>query len=92
MVDGLDVIKTHNVGGIWSGEYMNHGLTKFTKELDKIFVMFEEQCFVIVCEASIHKNREGRNYGGSRIRPTIGTSFDNRRRNDTPFNKMRVEE
>ena len=71
---------------------MDNGLTKFTKEFDKIFTMLKEQRFVIAGEALIHKNHEGRNYGGSRIRPTIGRSFDNRRPQPFPIHQYAVEE
>ncbi|GJZ80125.1 putative RNA-directed DNA polymerase, eukaryota, reverse transcriptase zinc-binding domain protein [Tanacetum coccineum] len=40
----------------------------------------------IVGGASIHKNREDRNYGGLRIRPTICRSIDNHRCNKSPVN------
>ncbi|GJS06577.1 hypothetical protein Tco_0363373 [Tanacetum coccineum] len=81
MVDGLDVIKIHSVGGVRSQEYVDHGLTKITKELERIYTMLEELLSIIVGEASVHRNCKGRTYGDSRIRPTISESFDNCGRN-----------
>lgn len=75
MVNGVEDSKTHTIGGVWSGEYMDHGFTKSMKTLDSCYTMLEELCFVIVGGASIHKNREGSNYGGSIIRLTIGGSL-----------------
>ena len=92
MMNGVEDSKTHTVGGVWSGEYMDHGFTKSMKELDRCYTMLEELRSVIVGGALIHKNREGSNYGGSRIRPTIGRSIDNRRCNQSPFNNRRIDE
>ncbi|GJT77269.1 hypothetical protein Tco_1043994 [Tanacetum coccineum] len=52
------------VGGVWSGEYMNHGFTKSMKELDRCYTMLQELRSVIVGGALIHKNREGGKHEG----------------------------
>nr|GEV85012.1 hypothetical protein [Tanacetum cinerariifolium] len=72
----VKIKKTHIVGMVWSGEYMNHGLTKSMKEVDMRYTMLEELRSMIVGEEMIHKNREGNNYEGSGIRPTIGGSIN----------------
>nr|GEV41235.1 transposon Ty3-I Gag-Pol polyprotein [Tanacetum cinerariifolium] len=40
--------KTHIVGGVWSGEYMDHGFTNSMSELDRCYTMLQELRFVIV--------------------------------------------
>ncbi|GKE01494.1 hypothetical protein Tco_1389477, partial [Tanacetum coccineum] len=46
----VDVIKTHTVGEVWSGEHRDHGFTKYLKELDS----FED--FVIVDKEYINRH------------------------------------
>ncbi|GJT80240.1 hypothetical protein Tco_1054582 [Tanacetum coccineum] len=72
MVTDLEDLKTHIVGGVWSGEYMDYGFTKSMKELDMCYIMLQELRSVIVSGALIHKNREGSKHKGQRIRLTIG--------------------
>ncbi|GJS08545.1 transposon ty3-I gag-pol polyprotein [Tanacetum coccineum] len=72
MVVDLEDSKTHTVGGVWSGEYIDHGFTKSMSELDRCYTMLQELRSVIVGGALIHKNREGRKHEGRRIHPTIG--------------------
>ncbi|GJR71516.1 hypothetical protein Tco_0083881 [Tanacetum coccineum] len=67
MVTGLEDSKTHIVGGVWSGEYMDHGFTKSLSELDRCYTMLQELLSVIVGGALIHKNREGSKHEGRRI-------------------------
>ncbi|GJT56285.1 transposon ty3-I gag-pol polyprotein [Tanacetum coccineum] len=54
--------KTHTVGGVWSGEYMDRDFTKSMKELDRCYTMLQELRSVIVGGALIHKNREVSKY------------------------------
>ncbi|GKE17876.1 transposon ty3-I gag-pol polyprotein, partial [Tanacetum coccineum] len=54
----LEDPKTHTVGGVWSGGYMDHGSTKSMKELDRCYTMLQELRFGIIGGALIHKNRE----------------------------------
>ncbi|GKD35883.1 hypothetical protein Tco_1251392 [Tanacetum coccineum] len=86
------VPKTHTVGGVWSGEYMDHGFTKSMSELDRCYTMLQELRSVIVGGALIHKNREGSKHEGQRIRPTIGDFGGNCASNQSPFNNGRIEE
>nr|GEZ74376.1 transposon Ty3-I Gag-Pol polyprotein [Tanacetum cinerariifolium] len=92
MVTDLEDSKTHTVGGVWSGEYMDHCFTKSMSELDRCYTMLQELRFVIVDGALIHKNREGRKHEGQRIRPTIGDFGGNCASNQSPFNNGRIEE
>ncbi|GKE66916.1 hypothetical protein Tco_1521077, partial [Tanacetum coccineum] len=71
MVTDLEDSKTHIVGGVWSGEYMDHGFTKSMTELDRCYTMLQELRSVIVGGALIYKNHEGSKHEGQRIRPTI---------------------
>ncbi|GJT67263.1 hypothetical protein Tco_1018743 [Tanacetum coccineum] len=84
MVTDLEDPKTHIVGGVWSGEYMDHGIAKSMKELDGCYTMLEELRFVIVGGALIHKNPEGSKHEGRRIRPTIGDFGGNCESNRSP--------
>nr|GEU62525.1 DNA/RNA polymerases superfamily protein [Tanacetum cinerariifolium] len=59
MVTDLEDLKTHTVGGVWSGGYMDHGLTKSMSELDRCYTMLQKLCYVIIGGALIYKNREG---------------------------------
>ncbi|GJU82892.1 transposon ty3-I gag-pol polyprotein [Tanacetum coccineum] len=92
MVTDLEDSKTHTVGGVWSGEYMDHGFTKSMKELDGCYTMLKELRSVIVGGALIHKNREGSKHEGRRIRPTIGDFGGNCASNQSSFNNERIEE
>ncbi|GJU71969.1 transposon ty3-I gag-pol polyprotein [Tanacetum coccineum] len=92
MVTDLEDSKTHTVGGVWSGEYMDHGFTKSMSELDRCYTMLQELRSVIVGGALIHKNREGSKHEGRRIRPTIGGFGGNCASNQSPFNNGRIEE
>jgi hypothetical protein len=92
MMNGVEDSKTHTGGGVWSGEYMDHGFTKSMKELDRCYPMLEELRSVIIGGTLIHKNREGSNYAGLKIRPIIGGSINNHSSNQSPFNNGRVEE
>ncbi|GJW76183.1 putative nucleotidyltransferase, ribonuclease H [Tanacetum coccineum] len=92
MVTDLEDSKTHTVGGVWSGEYMDHGFTKSMSELDRCYTMLQELRSVIVGGALIHKNREGSKHVGRRIRPTIGDFGGNCASNQSPFNNERIEE
>ncbi|GKD68798.1 hypothetical protein Tco_1322888 [Tanacetum coccineum] len=92
MVTDLEDLKTHTVGGVWSGEYMDHGFTKSMSELDRCYTMLQELRSVIVGGALIHKNREGSKHEGQRIRPTIGDFGGNCASNQSPFNNGRIEE
>ncbi|GJX92005.1 hypothetical protein Tco_0345331 [Tanacetum coccineum] len=92
MVTGLEDSKTHIVGGVWSGEYMDHGFTKSMLELDMCYTMLQELRSVIVGEALIHKNREGSKHKGQGIRQTIGGFGGNYASNQSPFNNGRIEE
>ncbi|GKA22794.1 putative nucleotidyltransferase, ribonuclease H [Tanacetum coccineum] len=42
MMTDLEDLKTHTVGGVWSGEYMDHGFTKSMSELDKCYTMLQD--------------------------------------------------
>ncbi|GJS00278.1 hypothetical protein Tco_0316786 [Tanacetum coccineum] len=92
MVTDLEDSKTHTVGGVWPGEYMDHGFTKSMSELNICYTMLQELCFVIVGGALIHKNREGSKHEGRRIRPTIGDFGGKCASNQSPFNNGRIEE
>ncbi|GKC41179.1 hypothetical protein Tco_1058901 [Tanacetum coccineum] len=92
MVTDLEDSKTYTVGGVWSGEYMDHGCTKSMSELDSCYTMLQELRSVIVGGALIHKNREGSKHEGRRIRPTIGGFGGNCVSNQSPFNNGRIEE
>nr|GEW85374.1 hypothetical protein [Tanacetum cinerariifolium] len=48
-----------SVGMVWSGKYMDDGLTKSMKELDNYYTMLEELHSVIICGALIHKSHRG---------------------------------
>nr|GEX93436.1 transposon Ty3-I Gag-Pol polyprotein [Tanacetum cinerariifolium] len=48
MVTDLEDPKTYNVGGVWSGEYIDHGFTKSMNELDRCYTMLQELRSVIV--------------------------------------------
>ncbi|GKB39617.1 hypothetical protein Tco_0884559 [Tanacetum coccineum] len=91
IMNGVAYSKTQIVGGIWSGEYVDHGFIKSVKEVDMSYVMLKELRYVIVGVPSIHKNHEGSNHEGSRIHPTIGGSIYNDRCNQSLFNNMRVD-
>nr|GEY57522.1 hypothetical protein [Tanacetum cinerariifolium] len=92
MVTGLEDSKTHNVGEVWSGEYMNHCFIKSMSELDRCYTMLQELRSVIVGGELIHKNREGSKHEGQRIRPIIGDFGGNCVSNQSPFNNGRIEE
>ncbi|GJR24678.1 transposon ty3-I gag-pol polyprotein [Tanacetum coccineum] len=92
MVTDLEDSKTYTVGGIWSGEYMDHGFTKSMSELDKCYTMLQELRSVIVGGALIHKNHEGSKHEGRRIRPTIGDFGGNCASNQSPFNNVKIKE
>ncbi|GKC42559.1 hypothetical protein Tco_1060281, partial [Tanacetum coccineum] len=92
MVTDLEDSKTHTVGGVWSGEYMDHGFTKSMTELDRCYTMLQELRSVIVGGALIHKNREGSKHEGQRIRPTIGDFRGNCASNQSSFNNGRIKE
>ncbi|GKB57948.1 hypothetical protein Tco_0914134 [Tanacetum coccineum] len=92
MVTDLEDSKTHTVGGVWSGEYMDHGFTKSMSELDRCYTMLQELCSVIVGGKLIHKNCEGSKHESRRIRPTIGGFEGNCASNQSPFNNGRIEE
>nr|GEV40154.1 RNA-directed DNA polymerase, eukaryota [Tanacetum cinerariifolium] len=44
--------KTHTVGEVWPGEYMDHGFTKSMSELDRCYTMLQELHYVIIEEGS----------------------------------------
>ncbi|GJX41755.1 putative nucleotidyltransferase, ribonuclease H [Tanacetum coccineum] len=67
MVTDLEDSKTHTVGGVWSGEYMDNGFTKSMSELDRCYTMLQELRSVIIGGALIHKNRESSKHEGRRI-------------------------
>ncbi|GJZ67616.1 RNA-directed DNA polymerase [Tanacetum coccineum] len=92
MVTDLEDPKTHTVGGVWSGEYMDHGFTKFIKELDRCYTMLQELHYVIVGGALIYKNCEGRKHKGQRIRSTIGDFGGTYASNQSLFNNGRIKE
>ncbi|GJV86816.1 hypothetical protein Tco_1530754 [Tanacetum coccineum] len=92
MVTDLEDSKTYTVGGVWSGEYMDHGFTKSMSELDRCYTMLQELRSVIVGAALIHKNREGSKHEGLKIRPTIGDFRGNCASNQSPFNNERIKE
>ncbi|GKE35775.1 hypothetical protein Tco_1455097, partial [Tanacetum coccineum] len=92
MVTDLEDLKTHTVGGVWSGEYMDHGFTKSMSELDRCYTMLQELCSVIVGGKLIHKNRDSSKHEGRRICPTIGGFGGNCASNQSPFNNGRIEE
>nr|GEU65648.1 putative nucleotidyltransferase, ribonuclease H [Tanacetum cinerariifolium] len=92
MVTDLEDSKTHTVGGVWSGDYMDHGFTKSMSKLDRCYTMLQELRSVIVGGALIHKNREGSKHEGRRIRPTIEDFGGNCASNQSSFNNRRIEE
>ncbi|GJU49955.1 hypothetical protein Tco_1219510 [Tanacetum coccineum] len=92
MVTNLEDSKTHTVGRVWSGEYMDHGFTKSMSELDRCYTMLQELHSVIIGGALIHKNHEGSKHESRRIRPTIGDFGGNCASNQFPFNNGRIEE
>ncbi|GKA57300.1 RNA-directed DNA polymerase [Tanacetum coccineum] len=92
MVADLEDSKTHTVGEVWSGEYMDHGFTKSMLELDRCYTMLQELRSVIVGGALIHKNHKGSKHEGQRIRPTIGDFGGNCASNQFTFNNERIDE
>ncbi|GKE34033.1 hypothetical protein Tco_1453355 [Tanacetum coccineum] len=48
MMTDLEDPKTNTVGGVWSGEYMDHGFTKSMSELDRCYTMLQELRSVII--------------------------------------------
>ncbi|GKB05353.1 hypothetical protein Tco_0833548 [Tanacetum coccineum] len=92
MVTDLEDLKTHTVGGVWYGEYMDHGFTKSMPELDRCYTMLQELRSVIVCATLIYKNREGSKHEGRRIRPTIDDFGGNCASNQSPFINGRTKE
>ncbi|GKD60302.1 putative nucleotidyltransferase, ribonuclease H, partial [Tanacetum coccineum] len=92
MVTDLEDSKIHTVGGVWSGEYMDHGFTKSMSELDRCYTMLQELRSVIVGKALIHKNHEGSKHEGRRIHPTIGDFRGNCASSQSPFNNGRIKE
>ncbi|GKC61683.1 hypothetical protein Tco_1089281 [Tanacetum coccineum] len=92
MVTDLEDPKSHIVGVVWYGDYMDYGFTKSIKELDSCFTMLEELCSMIVGWALIHKNHEGRKHEGQRIRLAIGDFGGTCASNQFRFNNGRVEE
>ncbi|GJX80546.1 RNA-directed DNA polymerase [Tanacetum coccineum] len=92
MMTDLEDSKNHTIGGVWSGEYMDHGFTKSMSELDRCYTMLQELRSVIIGGALIHKNREGSKHEGRRIHPTIGDFGGNCASNQSPFNNGRIEE
>ncbi|GJX56112.1 hypothetical protein Tco_0286009 [Tanacetum coccineum] len=92
MVTDLEDPKTHTVGGVWSGEYMDHGFTKSMNELDRCYTMLQELRSVIVGGTLIHKNCEGSKHKGRRIHPTIGDFGGNCASNQSSFNNGRIKE
>nr|GEU78214.1 DNA helicase [Tanacetum cinerariifolium] len=48
MVTDLEDLKTHTVGGVWSGGYIDNGFTKSMSELDRCYTMLQELHYVIV--------------------------------------------
>ncbi|GJW17389.1 transposon ty3-I gag-pol polyprotein, partial [Tanacetum coccineum] len=92
MVTNLEDSKTYTVGGVWSGEYMDHGFTKSMSEHDTCYTMIQELHSVIIGGTLIHKNREGSKHEGQRIRPTIGDFRGNCASKQSPFNDGRIEE
>ncbi|GKA15005.1 transposon ty3-I gag-pol polyprotein [Tanacetum coccineum] len=92
MVIDLEDPKTYTIGGVWSGEYMDHGFINSMKELDRCYNMLLELRSVIVGGALIHKNREVSKHKGRRIRPTIGDFGGNCSSNQSSFNNGRIKE
>ncbi|GJX17599.1 hypothetical protein Tco_0218431 [Tanacetum coccineum] len=92
MVTDLEDSKSHTVGGVWSGEYMDHGFTISMSELDRCYTMLQELRSVTVGRALIHKNRTGNKHEGQKIRPTIGDFGGNCASKQSPFNNGRIEE
>ncbi|GJU64001.1 putative nucleotidyltransferase, ribonuclease H [Tanacetum coccineum] len=92
MVTNLEDPKIHTVGGVWSGEYMDHGFTKSMNELDRCYTMLQELHSVIIGGALIYKNHEGSKNEGQRIRPTIGDFGGTCASNQSSFNNGRIEE
>nr|GEW17680.1 hypothetical protein [Tanacetum cinerariifolium] len=84
--------KTHIVGGVSSGEYMDLGFTKSMLELDRCYTMLQELRFVIVGGELIHKNCKGSKRKGKIIRLTICDFGGNCESNQSPFNDGRIEE
>ncbi|GKC67585.1 hypothetical protein Tco_1100183 [Tanacetum coccineum] len=92
MVIDLEDPKTHIVGEVWSGEYMNHGFTKSMKEFDRCYTILQELRSMIVGGALIHKNCEGSKHEGRRIRTTIGDFGGTCASNQSPFNNGNIKE
>ncbi|GKC14036.1 hypothetical protein Tco_1010818 [Tanacetum coccineum] len=92
MVTDLEDSKTHTVGGVWSGEYMDLGFTKSMLELDRCYTMLQELRSMIVGGALIHKNHEASKHEGQRIHPTIGDFGGNCASNQSPLNNGRIDE
>ncbi|GJZ98924.1 hypothetical protein Tco_0671475 [Tanacetum coccineum] len=92
MVTNLEDPKTHTVGGVWSGEYMDHDFTKSMSELDRCYTILQELHFVIIGGALIYKNREGSKHKGQRIHPTMGDYGGNYESNQSPFKNGRIKE
>ncbi|GKD76976.1 hypothetical protein Tco_1339597 [Tanacetum coccineum] len=92
MMTDLEDSKIHTIGGVWSGEYMDHGFNKSMSELDRWYTMLQELHSVIVGGALIQKNHEGSKHEGRRIRPTIDGFGGNCASNQSPFNNGRIEE
>nr|GEV64409.1 hypothetical protein [Tanacetum cinerariifolium] len=67
MVTDLEDSKTHTVGGVWSGEYMDHSFTESMTDLDRCYTMLQELRSMDVGRALIHKNCEGSKHEGRRI-------------------------
>ncbi|GJS39706.1 RNA-directed DNA polymerase [Tanacetum coccineum] len=67
MMSDLEDPKTHTVGEVWSSEYMDHGFTKYMKELDRCYTMLQELHSVIIGGALIHKNGEGIKHEGKLV-------------------------
>ncbi|GKD92619.1 hypothetical protein Tco_1372456, partial [Tanacetum coccineum] len=83
MVTDLEDSKTHTVGGVWSGEYMDHVFTKSMSELDRCYTMLQELRSTIVGGGN-HLNREGNKRGIHRSRTNIEGFYDNHGRNKPP--------
>nr|GEV45259.1 uncharacterized mitochondrial protein AtMg00860-like [Tanacetum cinerariifolium] len=92
MVTDLEDSKTHTIGGLWSGEYMDHSFTKSMSELDMCYTRLQELRSVIIGGELIHKNCKGSKHEGQRIRPTIVDFGGNCASNQSSFNNERIEE
>nr|GEU47888.1 retrotransposon protein, putative, Ty3-gypsy subclass [Tanacetum cinerariifolium] len=71
---------------------MDHGFTKFMKELDRFYTMLQELHSVIIGGALIHKNHEGSKHEGQRIHLTIGHFGGTCVSNQSSFNNGRIKE